>query len=653
MCGICGVIDLCGSFSDEHLLKTIDRMTHRLSHRGPDDRGVWLDERCRVVLGHSRLAIIDISPAGHQPMKSPSERYVLTYNGEIYNFKALRRDLDAVGHRWQGESDTEVLTVAIEHWGLERTLPRLVGMFSLAVWDRKRRILYLARDRFGQKPLYYGYQDDCFVFASELKPFIDASAHAFELDPEALALFMQYGYVPTPRSIFNHIHKLNQASFAALPIQHLKARMAVQPKTYWDLKQVALTGIDHMLPDDLHAAADRVLAALKIAVKRRMVSDVPLGAFLSGGIDSSLIVALMQATSPTPVKTFSIGVRERKYNEAPQAKAVAAILRTDHTELYVQPEDFIGIIPAIATIYDEPFADSSQIPTSLLCRMARQHVTVALSGDGGDEMFGGYNRHFWGRYLWSLCRSWPLRLRRALARAIESRSDNFWETGYDRITPWLPEALQQRLPASKIMKIAGLLSSQDQLELYHRLTSIDSGGFCQAIKPSPGIHSGGAGEIAEFNDITLFMQYNDMRFYLSDDIMTKVDRASMASSLEVRSPFLDHELAALAWRLPLSMKIRSFQGKIILRHLLSTFIPPTLFERPKSGFGIPLAEWLQGRLRDWAESLLAVKNLQWSDLLNVRDIRTMWRQHLRGERDWAYPLWNVLVFQLWYQEWYR
>ncbi|MBV8908747.1 MAG: asparagine synthase (glutamine-hydrolyzing), partial [Sphingomonas sp.] len=586
--------------------ETVTRMTRALAHRGPDDDGIWVDREAGLALGHRRLSIIDLSPAGHQPMLSVSGRYVLTYNGEIYNYEDLRRELAQAGHcpEWRGHSDTEVMLAGFDFWGIKATLERAIGMFGIAVWDRQERALTLARDRLGEKPLYYGRQrpGGPFLFGSELKALLQHPEFDAEVDREALSLLLRYLAVPEPLSIYRGIAKL-------LPGTMLTVREGCEPvtDTYWSGAEIAQAGIANPIELTAEAAADELEAVLDRAVGRQMVSDVPLGAFLSGGVDSSTVVAIMQKLSPRPVKTFTVGFAEEGYNEAPHAKAVARHLGTDHTELYVSPAQAMEVIPKLPTMYDEPFADSSQIPTHLISALARQHVTVALSGDGGDELFGGYERYRLTAGLWEKIARVPKSMRAAASTALTAVPAPAW----NRLGGWLPASVRMQRLGEKLHKGASMLTSSSADELYDQMLSLwrdptalvvgAPPSVAQPLPVSPGLDGIAGAER---------MMAQDMLGYLSNDILAKVDRAAMAVSLETRVPLLDPEVVEFAWRLPLDLKLRRGTTKWLLRQVLYRHVPRALIERPKMGFGVPLDAWLCGPLRDWAEALLDERRLR-------------------------------------------
>jgi asparagine synthase (glutamine-hydrolysing) len=643
MCGVAGFVDASGGWAQDKMEHIVGRMAARLRARGPDDAGTWVDPGAGVALGHRRLSIIDLSPAGHQPMTSASGRYVIAYNGEAYNFEEIRKELEGLGRRFRGHSDTEVVVEAIDAWGIERTLARLIGMFAFAVWDRQERALTLVRDRLGIKPLYWGWSGGILLFGSQPSAFVEHPAWRPAVDRDALASYVRHNYVPAPLSIFRGIEKLEPGCLVTIGPDGTARRTR-----YWDLRGIAREGVaDRLTLGDVEAA-DALDDLLRDAVKQRMIADVPLGAFLSGGIDSSTVVALMQAQSSIPVRTFSIGFHEDGYDEAVHAKAVAAHLATDHTELYVEPSHAIEVLPRMPEWYDEPFADSSQVPTFLVSELTRRHVTVALSGDGGDELFAGYNRYAWGEDLWRRFVRWPRALRFAAAALAEAVPP----AGWDHVFRLLPRSVRPPQAGDKVHKLAGLLKIGGREALYRRLVSqwgdpeavVREGREVESVLWDPTVSR-------DIPDFTERMQFLDAVTYLPDDILTKVDRASMAVSLEARVPLLDHRVVEFAWRLPKSMKVRDGRTKWLLRQVLDRYVPRTLFERPKMGFGVPIDHWLRTELRDWAEGLLAEKRLREGGYFDPATVRRAWTDHLSGRHNLQYQLWTILMFEAWRDEW--
>lgn len=636
MCGLAGAFLRRSAAADE-LRATAQGMSCSLQHRGPDDEGTFFDERAGVVLAFRRLAIIDLSAAGHQPMDSASGRYVMMFNGEVYNYEAVRAELERDGSapRWRGHSDTEVMLAAVERWGLRDALSRFTGMFAIALWDRREQTLHLVRDRVGVKPMYYALAGDAVLFGSELKALAQHRQFRAEIDRDVVALYTRFGYIPAPHTIYRDTFKLAPGS-----VLSIRAGAPPESWTYWDVRSVITRAKAEPFRGTDDDALNTLEALLSDAVGLRMISDVPLGVFLSGGVDSSIVTAMMQRQNRGPVKTFSIGLRESNYDEAQYARAVANHLGTDHTELYVTPQEARDVIPLLPRIYDEPFADSSQIPTYLVSKLARQSVTVSLSGDGGDELFGGYNRYVLGRSLWRNTRRIPRALRPAagaLLRAVPAGAWNRMLSPFARAVPALRERAGDRLH-----KLGRAMNAADADALYYELVSQWSG-----VVPDAKARAIAIDDAPPLDDITERMMAFDQMSYLVDDILVKVDRASMAVSLEAREPLLDHRLIEFAWTLPLHLKIRDGKGKWLLRKLLSRFVPDALIERPKMGFSIPLDSWLRGPLRDWAESLLGERRLREEGWFDATQVRDAWRTHLAGGAEWQQHLWTILMFQAW------
>lgn len=641
MCGIAGFIDLKRGTAAAGLEALVRGMAATLHHRGPDEGGVWAEAEAGVALGHRRLSIVDLSPAGRQPMISASGRFVICYNGEVFNAGELKAAIGSSQPAWRGHSDTEVLLEASEALGVEAAVAKAVGMFAYALFDRSTRELWLVRDRLGKKPLYWSKTGDTFLFGSELRALRAHPAFKPEIDRDALAGYIRRGYYLQPRTVYGNVRQLEPGT-----ILRLAADGSICTAPYWTLREAIERARSAPFAGTPEEAVARLEALLSDAVARRVVADVPVGAFLSGGYDSSTVVALMQAASSTRVRTFSIGFAEADYNEAPQAAAVARHLGTDHTELIVTAAEAREVIPRLPGIYDEPFADSSQIPTFLVSQLARRHVTVALSGDGGDELFAGYNRYAQGASVLRLFANLPAPARKAAAGMLEAVSAESW----DRIAGVVPRSVRPRTPGDKLHKLAGVLK-RDERESYLELTSQ----WSEPERIVLGAHEP-RWQIDEtwlpalLPDAVERMQYLDAVSYLPGDILTKVDRASMAVSLEARTPILDHRVAELAWSMPLDLKIRNGEPKWVMRQVLYKHVPRALVDRPKSGFGIPVGAWLRGPLRDWAEDLLDEKRLREAGLFDPAPIRARWAEHSGGHRNWQHSLWNVLMFEAWRRE---
>lgn len=655
MCGIVGLYDHNGVRSAQELEGLIGQMTNEIIHRGPDDSGICVDAGHGLALGHRRLAIIDRSQAGRQPMHSASGRYVIIFNGEIYNFKTLAREIATYGYRFHGKSDTEVLLGAIEQWGLVEALKRANGMFALALWDKQEEKLSLAKDRAGMKPLYYGWVGKNFTFASELKPLRILPEFRGEINRDALALLLRYCYIPAPFSIYCNVFKLRSAELLTIPLDALQnGPMSLEEfdryrKTYWSFNDIVELGkIDPWRSDSVEAM-EELHARLKESIKLRMISDVSLGSLLSGGIDSSMITAIMRENSSESVKTFSIGFHEKRYNEAPLAAKVSKHLETDHTELYVTADEAMEVVPQLPIIYDEPFSDSSQIPTLMVSKLVRnEFITVALSGDGGDELFGGYNRYSIGYSYWKKFAGLPTSTRRMIAAGINRFSIARWNRLLSSARLILPGSLRVPHPGEKLHKLSRILEYNDPAYMYRDLCShwFDPEGVVLGAT-EPAMLQNQSSAVFDNRRFREGMMYLDFQMYLPDDILTKIDRASMAVSLEMRCPFLDPELITFAWRVPMQMKIVNGKGKWLLRQLLYRYVPRELVERPKRGFGVPIDEWLRGPLRDWAEDLLNETRLTQEGYFDPRPIRQMWEKHLSADRQWHYHLWDVLMFQAW------
>jgi asparagine synthase (glutamine-hydrolysing) len=649
MCGIVGILG--GAEGQSSNIALLQKMANAIKTRGPDDAGYWTDGDCRVGLGHRRLSIVDLSPAGHQPMVSGSGRYVIVFNGEIFNHVACRALLAIGGSVWRGHSDTETLIAGFDEWGIQGTLERCIGMFAFAVWDRELQILTLGRDRMGEKPLYYGWQgagrQATFLFGSELKALKAHSAFEAGIDRNALCLLMRHNYIPAPYSIYQGIAKLEAGCLLTVSLAQPEPKIV----RYWSAAAVAMAGCAAPFSGTPEQAVDALELLLKSAVQQQMMADVPLGAFLSGGIDSSTVVALMQAQSSRPVKTFTIGFNEEGYNEAVHAKAVAKHLGTEHTELYVSPQQALDAIPRLPALYCEPFSDSSQIPTFLVSQLARQQVTVSLSGDAGDELFCGYNRYVLANKLWKNISLLPSGSRSLVARGLTALSPSRWNAMLSPLKNVFPASLRQANVGDKLHKAAGVLASGSVDALYLGLVSHweDPASIVIGGAEPPTLLTGNVPRLEGLDDIQRMMAL-DALTYLPDDILVKVDRAGMGVSLEGRVPFLDHRVVEFAWSLPQSMKLRDGVGKWVLRQVLYRHVPKELIERPKMGFGVPIGDWLRGPLRDWAEALLDEARLRQEGYFHPAPIRQKWAEHLSGARNWQYHLWDVLMFQAWLAE---
>lgn len=626
MCGLAGFWTPSEMICDTH--SRLEKMLDVIIHRGPDDTGIFVDSDANIGLSHKRLAIVDLSPAGHQPMASTCERFVIAFNGEIYNHLELREQLKTqnVAPNWRGHSDTETLLGCFTAWGVEKTLQATVGMFAIALWDKQEQLLTLARDRLGEKPLYWGWCDNTLLFGSELKALKAHPSFNSAVNRSSLALLLRHNYVPAPHTIYQDIEKLPAGQYVQICKGQRRADVKILP--YWQLKSVIETGSSNPFMGSDVEAINTLEQTLAKSVAGQMLSDVPLGAFLSGGVDSSTIVALMQKQSVRPVSTFSIGFDEPGYNEAEYAKEVARHLGTQHTELYVNSDDALALIPNLPDIYCEPFADSSQLPTFLVSKMAKQYVTVALSGDGGDELFGGYNPYQFAPRIWNTLKILPLPLRQLAAKLLVSAPlpDNF-------------------------AKLLNVFPSKDRYAFYHTLVSHwkEPDQLVKGVEQLPTLLNDPR-QWPVTDSFEHWMMAMDAGQYMIDDILVKVDRAAMANSLETRVPLLDHRVVELAWQFPLHMKIRNGVGKWVLREVLYRHVPRAMIERPKKGFSVPLGEWLRGPLKDWAENLLHETRLEQEGYFVAAKVRNVWREHLRGKHDHARKLWGVLMFQAWLEK---
>ena len=644
MCGIATLFEFETQSSASDLERAVSRMTDTMVHRGPDGSGIWVDADTGIALGHRRLAIVDLSPTGHQPMTSVCDRFVISYNGEIYNAIELRDDLEAKGARFRGHSDTEVLLEGCAHWGVRATAEKLIGMFAFCLWDRRDRTLWLVRDRVGIKPLYWTMPSkNKLIAASELRALRAHPDCPKGLDPNAIATFLQHNYIPDELCIYQGVNKLLPGHILRIGDRHREPQL----ESYWTMEAVVSNGRSTPFDGTDEEALDVLESMLSDAVERRMISHVPLGAFLSGGIDSSIVVALMQANSTRPIRTFSIGFEEEGYNEATHAMEVATHLHTDHTELYVSPSEAQAVIPKLPSLYDEPFSDSSQIPTYLVSAMTRDHVTVALSGDGGDELFAGYNRYFDARKFDKLKSLLPGPMGAVASHCLRAVPASVWDTLFGKRTSLgSPSTMGDR-----IGKLANVLH-MDRDQFYEHIMShwveadeiVPKGNAASTVFQSSELKT-------RIPNFTQRMQFIDSVTYLPGDILTKVDRASMGVSLEARVPLLDHRVVEFAWRLPNRLKIRNGDGKWLLRQLLYKHVPSHLVDRPKMGFGVPIDAWLRGPLKEWAEDMLSPDRLKRTGLVRSQPVQEKWHEHIAGKQNWHYLLWDILMLECWHEEW--
>lgn len=649
MCGIVGFFtNKSGDYTE--MMNLAFNMARVIEYRGPNDEGAWSDPDAGIALGHKRLSILDLTTAGHQPMVSGDGSLCLVFNGEIYNHEEIRLQLSDFmtqhGRRWVGHSDTETLLVALEVWGMAKTLQKLSGMFAFALWNKRDNTLSLARDRMGEKPLYYGFQNQQFIFASELKALREFPSFEFDVNRDSLAAFLRYNYVPSPYSIYRDVYKLIPGTWLQISYAQLETCQVPMPKPYWSLQNIIETRNDRICSLGEIETIDELDRLLKQAVSSQMVSDVQLGGLLSGGIDSSLIVSLMQAQSSMAIKTFTIGFEDRRYNEAQHAKLVADYLKTDHTELYVTDKDMLETVHRLPYLYDEPFADASQIPTFLVCQLARQHVTVALSGDGGDELFGGYNRYTSAVAVWRKFSFLPHGLRAAIAGVLTSFSPEHWDKIFQCLDVFIPRKWRHKTLGDKLHKTAQMLSCYSSEEIYQEIVS-------HWKSPEHIVYGVGHTIINANPSLTLAeleyrMMYLDSITYLPDDVLTKVDRAAMGVSLETRVPFLDPRIISAAWNIPLNMKIRDGKGKWVLRQLLERYIPCSLIDRPKTGFSVPIDAWLKGPLKEWAMDLLSDHRIKDQGIFKPDIIQYYVNDYFSGKYSNHNNLWSLLMYQSWH-----
>ena len=648
MCGIAGSFGPMEHSSASDAAEELRKAVEALTHRGPNDSGEWSDQRAGIFLGHRRLSVVDLSDLGHQPMISRDGRFVLSYNGEIYNAPSIKSSLSQKGATFRGRSDTEVLVEAISAWGLHKTLKALNGMFALAVWDRKNRCLHLARDRFGQKPIYYAWAGKSLVFGSELAAIKEFRSFPANINRDSISLLLRHSNVPAPHTIYIDCWKLVPGAILSVDYETLRSHSVPQPQLYWSAHECAEQSLANPLKINGPELWKELDAVLQEAVADCMLSDAPLGAFLSGGIDSSTVVALMQKCSSRPVKTFSIGFSESSYNEAEDAASIAQHLGTEHTELYVTPSEAQAVIPKLPAMYSEPFADSSQIPTYIVSKLAREKVTVALSGDGGDELFGGYNRYVWSHNMRKIIETTPLWLRQNLSKAICSIPSQRWDTFFTRASPFIPKSLHQAQYGEKLHKFAGIMNAKDREDIYWKLISQWQNPLDALLTSSePATLLSERNKWSSIPDFRQQMMLMDTVTYLPDDILVKLDRASMSVGLEARVPLLNHRVFEFAWRLPIEEKIYKSSGKKILKQVLAKYIPRHLFERPKMGFGVPVGDWLRRDLRSWAGDLLSENDLKRDGFFEARTVHRLWLEHLEGNRNHQHRLWPVLMFQAW------
>ncbi len=644
MCGIVGIIKSPDSLG--YIESAGKVMLSKLKHRGPDSEGFWISPSENVFLGHARLAIHDLSPKGHQPMNSVSQKYWIVFNGEIYNFQELAVELRKSGYSFSGHSDTEVLLAAVDQWGLDNAVKRFVGMFAFVIWDIEKQTLTLCRDRIGEKPLYYGVVEEGFYFSSELKSIESILKSELTIDKNALSGFLKYGYINAPLSIYKGIFKLIPGTILTVGIEDVISGRLPSPVPYWNIIDMATQGINTTIGSE-REAVDQLDTLLINTIKRQLIADVGVGSFLSGGIDSTLVSAIAQGESVNKIKTFTIGFHEKEYDESIYAKKIAEYIGSEHHEVFASSQDALNIIPNLHDIYDEPFADSSQIPTYLVSKIAKQHVTVCLSGDGGDELFAGYNRYMWLSGIWKKVESLPFGLRKTMSNFLSIPSPQFWDRSYSLCSKFRHEQNKHKLLGLKVQKIAGLLQKTNIRNGYDYLISYWDTPDTVLL---PEYQVGYSSIPESYPPVRSFIEeamYWDQLSYLPGDNLTKVDRASMSVSLETRLPLLSHEVLEYSWRLPMSAKVKGNNGKWVLRKVLERYVPNHLVERPKMGFSVPISKWLRCELREWAEDLLFRKPKSDQEIFRLDVLRKVWDEHIHGENDHSHRLWAVLMFLSW------
>ena len=653
MCGFSGILKIKDR-KDIDLTKTVAAMCDRLVHRGPDDKGLWIDEQKKIALAHQRLSILDLSLAGRQPMISKCGRYVLVFNGEIYNHKQIKNELEndiffqEENYSWQGNSDTEILLTAITLWGFAKTLEKIVGMFAIACWDLELNTLFLSRDRIGEKPLYYGFKNNLLVFASELNAFEEVKDFPLEINRDIIPFYLERSFIPAPFSIYKGIYKLIPGTYLEVKTNQINEILSLKPIHYWNLKDELVNSQKNQLNKTDNNLINNIDFLMRDSIKNIMVADVPIGAFLSGGIDSSIVVSIMQSLSSNKIKTYTLGFQESEYDESLYAKRIANFLGTEHKELILKPLEAIKVVTKLTDIYDEPFADISQIPMVLISELASKEVKVCLSGDGGDEIFAGYNRYIFGANCWKIIKFFPLKIRIFISELILSISLEKLKMIFILPSLFFSNILRLNLIDEKIRKFANLITARNSSELYSKIfdqtKNLDN--LVEGISKNQKKIIPNMDENINLNTVNK-MILEDMQFYLPDDILVKVDRASMHSSLETRLPMLDHRLINYVFRIPIEKKIRFFKGKWILKKVLNKYLPEKLYERPKKGFSVPMAAWLRGPLKQWAEELIDPKRIERDGYFNPSLVQKKWKEHLSGKKNWENLLWNILIFQLW------